>query len=435
MARCRPPGGVFEPSVLVVVRDPEAIALSLGRRNGLPLARSLDLVADYWTQMLACVPRDARILDADVFRTTPADALAAVGLPVAAGVTLAPGPARRRDELVPAPLVPAQLRVLHKGLREAHGRAVADADLPEPNALTHSRTAAKLYAGATYLVTDEPPLPAVIRRRRGRRLLYHLHIFKNAGSSVDVILKQNFGSRWRSQEFPGRADHSNADVVNTFMRRNAEVDAVSSHTGDWWLGHCDDDLTVLPVLFLREPLLRIASAYAFERKQVADTLGARLAKEHDLPGYVAARLERTGDTAFRNFQARRLAALDDRVPTDLAAAALRALDRAPFIGLVEEFEASLHRLEAAVRPLFPEFRAFNVRTNATASDAAGPVDIAAEVTRVRERLGPALADELAAANAIDSALYAAARARFAPPPPAPADAAPALAETPAGVSP
>src|SRR5262249_29168921 len=45
-----------------------------------------------------------------------------------------------------------------------------------------------------------PVLPA----RAQRCVLIHYHLFKNAGSSIDAILQQNFSDRWISLEFPAR---------------------------------------------------------------------------------------------------------------------------------------------------------------------------------------------------------------------------------------
>jgi len=225
-----------------------------------------------------------------------------------------------------------------------------------------------------------------------------------------VLLKEHFGPRWVTQEFSVRNGVSNADLTNTFIRANGGFDALSTHTGDWWLGHNGDGLTVMPIIFLRHPLLRIRSAYGFERKQKADTAGAKLAKSLDFGGYVRARLDISNDFAFRNFQARRLATYHKRVTADLRSSALRGLDKAPFVGLVDDFHGSAQRLEAYLAPHFDGFRGYETRTNVTdTSDDS----IAQKLAAIRAELGDTLHDELLEANTIDLEIYEKASARFA----------------------
>jgi len=63
----------------------------------------------------------------------------------------------------------------------------------------------------------------------GRSVVLHYHLFKNAGSSVDEMLRQNFPGRWITQEFnlpPGER----AQALLAFVQQNPQVDAISSHS-------------------------------------------------------------------------------------------------------------------------------------------------------------------------------------------------------------
>ena len=257
-----------------------------------------------------------------------------------------------------------------------------------------------------------------------RTVVVHCHVFKNAGSSVDLILRRHFGPGWVTTEFPVHGAVSNADLTHAFIRGHPALQALSTHTGDWWLGHASDDLTVLPVIFLRHPLLRIRSAYSFERDQDADTLGARLAKTHDFAGYVAARLDIAHDHAFRNFQARRLAAYHARLKADLRTAALAGLERAPFVGLVEDFEGSARRLEATLAPHVPGFEAAAARANVTDTSGLAQDE---KIARARAALGEALHARLVRENTVDFEIYARALERW---PPASAASTDAPADSP-----
>ncbi|MEJ8572068.1 sulfotransferase family 2 domain-containing protein [Microbaculum marinum] len=400
----------YDPDVLISHRAPDRIAASLTRRNGHDFAAALDLVMDYWSNILANAPRSARVVRYESLVAAPEHALGRVGFAPASE-------AARRDLLgfvrnddtnsaagvFPKPILPHSLAVLNDVLASADGACLLRETMPFLTPFERGRDEHKRFCGQVYLLPPSEPVKSfTIPARRRRKVVLHCHIFKNAGSSVDVVLKENFGARWTEKEFQTRPRMSNADLTNGFLRTHDHYDAVSTHTGDWWFGHDDQDLTVLPILFLRHPLLRIRSAYSFERKQQADTLGARLAKEHDFPGYVRARLDRPNDFAFRDFQARRLAAFQSRITTDLWSTAMRALEALPFVGLVEDFEGSAKRLEAYLKPHFPDFRAYEAHRNVTDLSNASPQD---KIARLAEELGEELFDKLLAANATDIEIY------------------------------
>ena len=124
-----------------------------------------------------------------------------------------------------------------------------------------------------------------------RRVILHYHLFKNAGTSLDHVLRQNFWGRWATAEFSMAAE--NTAEVAEWITQLPDMVAFSSHTMIGPLPQIDG-VTVTPVVLLRDPVARIHSAYRFERHQQAETFGARLAQGHDFAGYVHARLARAG---------------------------------------------------------------------------------------------------------------------------------------------
>lgn len=224
-----------------------------------------------------------------------------------------------------------------------------------------------------------------------RTILLHYHLFKNAGTSVDHILKANFGDRWVTREFSTETRDNSAQVA-AWIESTPDAVAFSTHTA---VGPIPDvpGVRVLSVMMLRDPVARIRSAYRFEVTQQSDSWGAQLAKDHDLEGYVEARLARNGDRQCRNFQTTRLAMM---VPGrgGERARALAALRRLTVVGLVEDFEGTLRRLEAALRPWFPEFHADSVRANTTGTRPETDAD-----ARVNARLEEVNRDDLAILDA------------------------------------
>ncbi|WP_226584260.1 hypothetical protein [Acuticoccus sediminis] len=432
--------------VLLVHRGALDLLARLEREDGLGFGAAAALVTDTWLEMLAHAPAGARVVSHEAFAAAPAATLEALGYPPASPEAAraldagraAPGAApwgaasgaaphpmglpEARPEALPRLALPGPLRDLDTRLARAHGSAVEAGD-PDVAAKRARRAADRAYAGDTIFLDafrdvagDPLPAPAVAPGGAPRTVVVHCHLFKNAGSSVDVILKRHFGRRWVTTEFPVHGTVSNADLTHAFVRGHGELDVLSTHTGDWWLGHDAPDLRVLPVIFLRHPLLRIRSAYSFERKQDADTFGARIAKTHDFAGYVAARLERPTDYAFREFQSRRLAAYHSRLHADLMSAALHALDRAPYVGLVEDFDGSARRLETYLAAHFEGFEAPSARANITDSSDMATED---RIARARHELGEAVYAALMAENRVDLEIYRRAVERWPLPVPAP----------------
>lgn len=224
-----------------------------------------------------------------------------------------------------------------------------------------------------------------------RTAILHYHLFKNAGTSLDQVLRQNFGSRWVTAEFPTQS-FDNSDQVAEWIRDAPEAVAFSSHTAMGPVPQIEG-VDLITVMLLRDPVDRIRSAYRFERNQQADTWGAQLAKQHDLEGYVTARLDRRGDRQCRNFQTQRLATL---VPGDAPERqrALTALTGLSVIGLVEDFDGTMRRLTDALQQPFPNFRPRTVRANTTVSETETEAEAAADA-RVRELLTEVNGDDFA----------------------------------------
>lgn len=228
-----------------------------------------------------------------------------------------------------------------------------------------------------------------------RTVLLHYHLFKNAGTSLDHVLKVNFGAAWVTREFSTQNRDNSAQVAE-WIRDEPDAVAFSSHTAVGPIPQIPG-VRVLTVMMLRDPVARIRSAYRFEVKQQSNSWGAELAKQHDLEGYVEARLARKGDRQCRNFQTNRLAMMVPG-PGRERARALAALRRLSVIGLVEDFDATLRRLETVMRPYFGHFHAETVRANATQTRPETEAD-AQMNARVNARLAEVNRDDLAVLDA------------------------------------
>lgn len=242
-----------------------------------------------------------------------------------------------------------------------------------------------------------------------RRVILHYHFFKNAGTSVDKILKANFGQTWREKE--GFAAGWRANEVADYLLEHPEIAALSSHTALMPVPVLPG-VEIFPIIFLRHPIDRVRSIYEFEHTQQADTEGAKMAKRTDVRGYIRWRLKRTGDRAIRNFQCYRLALAFLQQQGEQVSElerAQKALALLPFLGLVERFDDSIQRLEEWLKPYFPDIACKSTKANVTQKE--GSV-LDERLAVFREELGDELYEELNNANQWDMVLYNALLERY-----------------------
>ena len=235
-----------------------------------------------------------------------------------------------------------------------------------------------------------------------RKVILHYHLFKNAGTSVDQMLKAHFGKRWRAAEAPHRA--WGPAEIGKWLLAHPGVTVLSSHTAQLPVP-CIDGLEIFPVMFLRHPLDRARSVYEFERKQAANTKGAVMAKQHSLKDYIAWRIGPMGDRTIRDFQCARLAQGTPALGKPPLAEELRAqqtLHSLPFIGIVESFDESVRRLQGYLVPTFPRIQLSPTKANVTQTRAS---TLGQRLEQLEADLGPEVYGQLVSANRRDLALY------------------------------
>jgi len=244
-----------------------------------------------------------------------------------------------------------------------------------------------------------------------RTVLVHYHLFKNAGTSIERLLRDAFGEAWASwdKSEPG-ARISGADMQEWIEHRPG-IRAVSSHQLVPPVPR--GNFRVVPIVFLRDPLLRVRSAWRFEwQKQ----LGLNEPKG-SLVEYIEAKFVHRHSSVIANFQVSRLGNLDyhggrprlHRYNEMLLPAACRFIDSLPFVGLVDRFAESLELLQEACREPFPGFEVREYRENVL---EVTEESIASRHERLRKDVGNELFDELCLRNRLDLQLYGYAEGRF-----------------------
>lgn len=178
-----------------------------------------------------------------------------------------------------------------------------------------------------------------------RTVIVHHHLFKNAGTSVDYILEQNFGAGFHKREFKGQPD-VNSEQLAQLIADDPHLVAISTHSS---LGPIPPipGVRLVTFLLLRDPIERIKSAYFFERDQNTDNFGSVLARNTSLDGYASVRLSLPADRQCRNFQTWRLSLQSLEEPTEIARAQA-GLEKISVHGRVENFNGAVKDLSLAV---------------------------------------------------------------------------------------
>lgn len=239
-----------------------------------------------------------------------------------------------------------------------------------------------------------------------RHVLLHYHVFKNAGTSVDAILKDCFGDGFMAVDGPVPEFFINQTEVNVMIRNRAQVKALSSHQIRLPLPN-DRRIEYLPIIFIRRPELRIQSMWRFQRSRNDTHPATRLAKQLDFPDWVRFNLEQRRNSPILNQQALLFSfQYDQRTPASHPAIIDRAIDNVrdlSFVGIVEHFEASMKIYERLYQPLVPELEFDGVpQLNRSAGeDLPGKEKIA----RVEKELGAGLFSELSERMCLDLELY------------------------------
>ena len=116
-----------------------------------------------------------------------------------------------------------------------------------------------------------PPHRALVKiqpetsKMKKRNVLLHYHIFKNAGTTFERVLDENYGDRHITFDGPFTFSNFNQDQLNTVIGRHPNAVAYSSHQI-----HLPAPTSLsfrpIPVVFIRHPLLRIRSIFLFEQR-------------------------------------------------------------------------------------------------------------------------------------------------------------------------
>ena len=236
-----------------------------------------------------------------------------------------------------------------------------------------------------------------------RIVIAHAHIFKNAGTTIDWILQRNFGKKFLDDR-NDQLIRSDTEYVAKLLSKNKKLKAFSSHSLPLPVNQIEGiDLQVM--CMLRHPLLRVRSVYDFERKQMADTPGAKYAKNATFQEYVRWRMLPETNATIKDMQVRFLTknnSIDNSLGQDHLQAAIEYVESHELVGVVERFDQSMVLFERHFKKIGFEFNPVYIKQNITEKES---LDAEFKLTQLRSDLGDDLYGVLIANNQLDLALY------------------------------
>ena len=229
----------------------------------------------------------------------------------------------------------------------------------------------------------------------------HLHIFKNAGTTIDWVLQKNFSDNALSIDDnanPGRI--LPFDMVLDLLAANPNTQSVSSHQIRFPLPDIGD-FNFIPIVFIRHPIDRAFSIYRFNKRR---TDRETEAKALSMAEYFRWALERKLFTTVKNFQVIFLAGKKNRslaTSEDLHLAIERMKD-CSILGIVEKMDESLTLAEEILHPFFGGIDLSYIKQNVSPSKRN---DLLSSLESGKAELGESLYKELIRSNKLDFDLY------------------------------
>jgi len=245
----------------------------------------------------------------------------------------------------------------------------------------------------------------LFKRMVKRSVCVHFHIFKNAGSTVDWAFERKLGRAFRTVDGAAPGDRLGADAIENFLRKHPATRYLSSHQFRFPLPVMKRTL-FLPILFIRHPIDRALSIYAFEKRQGGITPGSRKAEQTTPAEYTRWRLDQGAVAVLADFQTSVLSFEAGEAPgRPIEPADVRRAERnlasCAVVGVVERLDESLVCAEHALEPHFKDIDLAYVPQNVT---RGRPATIEDRLELGRATLGSSLMDELTERNGNDTHL-------------------------------
>lgn len=246
-----------------------------------------------------------------------------------------------------------------------------------------------------------------------RAVICHYHIYKNSGTSFDKILTENYGEKHICFDGPFPFFTIDQEQLSRVVERKPEIIAFSSHQIQLPVP-ASLDFIVLPVVFVRHPLLRILSIYKFKNQTFDGTTTSKAAQEMSFDEWVSYCFsDRLEITHISNAQTRLLGGAYRQRPlvrrTSIGMEydinqAMRNIENVELLARTEYFNDDIDKFSKILEKYNVDFNFYDIDPqNVTSNDLQVSID--ERVLNIKNLLSQSNFDRLILANDQDLNLY------------------------------
>lgn len=189
---------------------------------------------------------------------------------------------------------------------------------------------------------------------RIRFIWLHFHIFKNAGSTIEWILKRNFSDSFQIIHEQGERGNISEEEIIKYLIEHPHINALSSHHFRYPRPE-HSNLQFVDICFLRHPMDRLQSIYFHYRRATDDSEKSSFAKTMSLPEFLLWMIEVEPFNVINSqtcFMATGGKYFFPPSPLQLKVAMKRVAE-VRFLGVVDRFDESLMAAQFFLRPILP----------------------------------------------------------------------------------
>lgn len=236
-----------------------------------------------------------------------------------------------------------------------------------------------------------------------RPIILHYHLFKNAGTTIDLVLENIFGEcAKRIDAKKPKAIVPNEAVIQ-YVEKNPDVKSVSSHQLRFPAPE-SSDISFLPMIFIRHPIDRAFSIYSYNKKRNDRIELVESAKVMCASEYILWNLNAEKSRDIKNFQVHFISKPDNEVEQsandlEIAKNVLREI----FIfGVVDRLDESLIVAEERLRTYFTDIDLSYIKKNVSTERSR---HLEERIEEAHRAIGDDLMNRLEEENSQDMRLY------------------------------